>query len=186
MLLFGIKAIMTIISLIYIYTGYMANFTFPFHVDIVFYPLIGYFLMNVLEQNKYKFLSSKRLSVCILAFLALAVFQARIFFVQHGAYSENFHSLYAWILAMLTVLLIKKAKIDAPVLQRMICAMGSCVFGVYLIEDVIRNQLQRIVPVITPFLGKFWAGMVFTLISVLVSISIIYLVKKINIIRKLI
>ncbi len=186
MLLIGMKAIMTIISLIYIYTGYAANFIFPFHADIIFYPLIGYFLMNVPEQDEYKFLNGKILSASLLAFLALAVFQARIYFLHHGTYSENFHSLYVWILAMLTVLLIKKIKVKTPVIQRIICAMGSCVFGVYLIEDVVRNQVQRIVPFISPFLGKFWAGMVFTLLSVLVSMSIIYLVKKIPVISKII
>ncbi len=186
MLLIGLKAIMTIISLVYVYTGYAANITFPFHADIVFYPLMGYFLMNVLEQDKYRFLNSKRLFVFLTVFLTLAVFQARNYFVRNGIYSDNFHSLYVWILAMLTVLLIKNIKVKSPVMQSIICAMGSCVFGVYLIEDVVRNQVQRIVPVIAPFLGKFWAGMVFTLLSVLVSMSIIYLVKKLPLIKKII
>lgn len=186
MLLIGMKAVMTLISLIYVYTGYAANFAFPFHADIVFYPLIGYFLMNVLEQDECRFSDGKRLVVILLAFLALAVFQARMFWVHHGTYSEEFHSLYVWIFAMLTVLLIKKIKVRTPAMQRVICAMGSCVFGVYLIEDVVRNQVQRVVPAIAPFLGRFWAGMVFALLSVLASMSIIYLVKRIPVIRKII
>ncbi len=185
MLLIGMKAVVTVISLIYIYTGYAANITFPFHADIIFYPLTGYFLMNVLEQDKYRFLKSRNLAAFLLAFLVLAVFQARTFFVFHGTYSEEFHSLYVWILAMLTLLLVKKIEIRTPVIQRIICAMGSCVFGVYLIEDVVRNQVQRIVSAIAPVLGRL-GGMVLTLLSVLAAMLIIYCVKKIPMVRKLI
>lgn len=184
--LVGIKAIITLISLIYIYTGYTGNISFPFHVDIIFYPLTGYFLMNVLAQENFRYLKVKSLAVLLLAFLTLAVIQANAFFKSRGTYVDDFHTVYVWILAMLVLLLVKRIKIKAAVVQKIICTMGSCAFGVYLIEDVARNQVQRIVPAIVPFLGKFWAGIVFTLLSVLVSMVVIYLLRKIPIVKKLI
>lgn len=184
--LVGIKAIITLISLIYIYTGYTNNISFPFHADIIFYPLTGYFLMNVLEQDDYRYLKNESLAVLLSAFLALAVFQANAFFKSRGTYVDDFHTVYVWILAALILLLVKRIKIRAVVVQKMICTMGSCAFGVYLIEDVARNQVQRIVPAIVPFLGKFWAGIVFALLSVLVSMLVIYFVRKIPLVKKLI
>lgn len=184
--LIGIKVIITVISLIYIYTGYTANISFPFHVDIIFYSLIDYFLMNILEQNECRYLNTKGLAGLLMVFLALAVFQANHFFKYYERYVDDFHTVYVWILAALVVLLVKKIKITGTVVQKMICAMGSCVFGVYLIEDVVRNQVQRMVPVITPFLGRFWAGIVFTLLSVLISMLAIYLVRKIPWVKKIV
>lgn len=60
MLLIGMKAMITCISVIYIYTGYSANLSFPFHVDIVFYPLMGYFLMNMQEGKLGRILGGVR------------------------------------------------------------------------------------------------------------------------------
>lgn len=140
--------------------------------------------MNVLEQDNYRYLKVKSLAGLLLAFLALAVFQANAFFKSRGTYVDDFHTVYVWILAVLVLLLVKRIKIKTVAVQKIICAMGSCAFGVYLIEDVARNQVQRIVPAIVPFLGKFWAGMVFTLLSVLVSMLVIYLVRKIPMVKK--
>lgn len=183
--LLGIKGVMTLISLICIYTGYTTNISFPFHVDIIFYPLTGYFLMNVLEQDMGH-LKTKGLAGLLLAFWALAVFQADAFFRHRGTYVEDFHTVYVWVLAALTVLLAKRIRLRTVAAQKVICAMGSCAFGVYLIEDVVRNQVQRVVAAMVPFFGRFWTGMVFTLLSVLVSMAVIYLVRKIPLVRKLI
>lgn len=184
--LVGIRAVITLISLIYIYTGFTSNISFPFHVDIIFYPLTGYFLMNMLAQDNCRYLKVKSLVGLLLAFLTLIVFQVNAFFKSRGTYVDDFHTVYVWILAVLVLLLIKRIKIKTVVVQKMICTMGSCAFGVYLIEDVARNQVQRIVPAIVPFFGKFWASIVFTLLSVLVSMLVIYLVRKIPLVKKLI
>lgn len=153
--LIGIKIITTVISLIYIYTGYTTNISFPFHVDIIFYPLMGYFLMNVLEQEQHRYFTTKSLVGLLLLFLALAVIQAHTFFEYRGIYVEDFHTVYVWILAALTVLIIKSVKIKKAIVQKAICAMGNCAFGVYLIEDVVRNQVQYVVPAMVSFLGRF-------------------------------
>lgn len=184
--LIAIKAVVTMFSLIFIYTGYNTNISFPFQGDIIFYPLTGYFLMNVLEQNQDRRLKAKYLAGLCLVFLALAVLQANAFFKRNGIYTEDFHTVYVWILAALVLLLIKQVNIKSSVLQTVVCSMGSCAFGVYLIEDVARNQVQRIMPAMQPVLGMFWAGIVFTLLSVLSSMLIIYCVKKIPLVNKLI
>lgn len=81
----GIRAIITVISLVYVYTGYMSNLSFPLHVDIIFYPLIGYFLMKVLAEENCRYLNVKSLIGFLLIFLTLAVFQANAFLspVEH-------------------------------------------------------------------------------------------------------
>lgn len=184
--LIGIKAVVTVIYLVFVYTGYNTNISFPFQGDIIFYPLTGYFLINVLEQDQDRRLKTKYLAGLCLAFLVLAVLQANAYFKRNGTYVEDFHTAYVWILAALVLLLVKQVIIKSSALQTVICSMGSCAFGVYLIEDVVRNQIQRIVPAMQPVLGVFWTGIVFTLLSALLSMLIIYCVKKIPLISKLI
>lgn len=97
---------------------------------------------------------------------------------------NDFHTVYTWILAALVLLLVKRIEIKTVAVRKMISAMGSCAFGVYLIEDVTRNQVQRMVPAILPFLGKYWTGVVFTLLSVLLSMLVVYFVRKIPLVKK--
>lgn len=184
--LIGAKAAITLITLIYIYTGYNTNISFPFHADIIFYPLLGYLLLNMPEQHKYRYLKAKYLVSFLLGLLLLTVIQASAFYKKSGTYVEDFHTVYVWIFAALSLLLIKEIKIKTDRAQAIICSMGSCAFGVYLIEDVARNQVERIVPAIAPFFGKFWTGIVFTLLSVLLSMLVVFIVKKLPVIRKLI
>ncbi|MCI9336931.1 MAG: acyltransferase [Lachnospiraceae bacterium] len=185
--LFGIGAFTTAVGLVRIYTGYALNLTFPFHGDILLYPLTGYFLANKMQDGRLGFLRDKRITGALFAgVLALAVLQADLYFKTKGNYTEDFHAVFVWILAGLLFLFVKEIRIRGDRTRKMILAMGSCTFGVYLIEDVVRNQLQGMVPFLSSYMNPLLACILFVAACTAAAMAVIYLVKKIPYIDRLI
>lgn len=185
--LFGIKAFATLISFICIYTGYMANLSFPFHTDIIFYPLAGYFLVNKMQDSRLHFLKNKKITgFLITGVLLLVTVLAGLRFKTGGGYTEDFHTAPVWILAVLLFAFVKEIRIKKQFAQKMILAMGSCTFGLYLIEDVVRNQLQGMVPALSRYINPLIACILFVLASTAAGMAVIYIVKKIPLVSRLI
>lgn len=185
--LIGVKCVMTIIAFGFIYSGYTANVTFLFENDIIFYPLIGYYLANVVEWEKVGVFIKKRVTGPVLAsVLAGITLLAHIYFKSSEQYTEMFHSVATWLLAVLFFLLVKGVEIKADLAKKVVLAVGSCTFGVYLIEDVVRNQFEFLVPVLSGYIGEFFACVVFVLVSVWAGTIAIYIVKKIPYVDRLI
>lgn len=186
LLLLGMKALETGISLIYIFSGYMANLSFPFLFDIIFYPLIGYFAANKIQESRLAFLCKRKISsILLLVFWALTTLLAGVYFKMNSTYIEDFHRISVWILAILLFLLIRGIKLNSVFVRKLVIAAGSCTFGVYLIEDVVRNRLQGTADFLSPYIGSFWACMVFVLLVFIIASLVIYLVKKIPFVAKL-
>lgn len=185
--LIGVKCVTTIITFGFIYSGYTANVTFLFENDIIFYPLIGYYLANVVEMEKFGIWVKKRVTgpvlACVLAGITLL---SHIYFKSSEQYTEIFHSVATWILAIAFFVLVKGIQFKSELWQKIIIAVGSCTFGVYLIEDVVRNQFVFLVPVLSGYIGEFFSCVVFVLVSVLAGTIAIYIVKKIPYVKKLI
>ncbi len=185
--LIGVKCVTTIIAFGYIYSGYTANVTFLFENDIIFYPLIGYYLANVVEMEKSGIWVKKRVTGPVLVgVLTCVTLLAHVYFESQGQYTEVFHSVATWILAMVFFVFAKGIQLKSELWQKIIVAIGSCTFGVYLIEDVVRNQFEFLVPVLSGYIGEFFACIVFVLASVLTGTVAIYIVKKIPCVKKLI
>ncbi len=184
--LFGIGLFTTAVSFGRIYTGYVLNLTFPFHADIIFYPLTGYFLANKIQDSRLRFLQDKRITGALFAgVLALTVLPAGFYFKANGTYTEDFHTVLVWLLASLLFLFVKEIKVGNGLAQKIILAMGSCAFGVYLIEDVVRNQLQDMVPFLSSYMNPLLACILFVAASTLTAMLVIYFVKKLPYIKKL-
>lgn len=69
----------------------------------------------------------------------------------------------------------------------MITTIGSTVFGVYLVEDIVRNQVEKLFSLlnIDSLMNDFMSGLIFTIISFIISVSVIYVVKKLPYIKKI-
>lgn len=185
--LLSVKCVTTIIALGYIYSGYTTNVTFLFEMDIIFYPLIGYYLANVLNKDDLKMWSKKCvLGPALIIVLTGVTLLAHGYFEHNGQYTEMFHSAITWLLAMLLFLFAKEIQFKSERWEKIIVTIGSCTFGVYLIEDVVRNQFEFLVPLLRQYLGEFVACVVFVLVSVFVGSVVIYIVKKIPYVNKLI
>lgn len=67
-------------------------------------------------------------------------------------------------------------------------SISSTVFGIFLIEDIVRNQIEKLFIYfhLDSIPNDFAVGVLFTLSSFVVSMGIIYIFKKITYINKLI
>ena len=161
------------------------NLSFVFTTDILFYPLLGYYLVH--KWNDKEFKRAKLLYGVLLAAVLLGtVLLGHFKFTATGTYTEEFHNITTWILAVLLFLLCKDVEIKNNVLCKIFLVFGSCALGVYLIEDVVRNQWESIVYVLSPYLGDLFACIVFVLVSLISGTIVIWLVKKIPFVNKLI
>ncbi|HKM35254.1 MAG TPA: acyltransferase [Lachnospiraceae bacterium] len=185
--LLSIKFIFMILSLVSIYTGKMPNLSVPFLDDVLFYPLIGYYLVNKFDQGKLVVKLNRRICSIALAFLLILItFLAGTYYKTNDQYIDGFHTVSAWLMAILLFISVKRTHIPSAFWVKVIGVLGSCTFGVYLIEDVVRNQFVFLVPMLSNYIGDFSACLVFVLVSVFVSMLAIYIVKKIPYINKLI
>ena len=185
-LLLGLKFFQTAIHFIYIYTGYTMNLSFEFMTDIIFYPLLGYFVMNYTEGTLLKILNRKVVSGPVLCVsLVLITLLAHHYFKFTGTMTDQFHSVITWILALLIVAFAKNVTVKSVFLTKLIQLAGGCTFGVYLIEDVVRNQFEFIVPILSNYINDYSACLIFVLLSTLAGLIAIYIVKKIPYVSKL-
>ncbi len=184
--LLALKVLSTLLGLFSFYTGISSGLSFPFLTDLIFYPLIGYGLMQVADPAARPLprpaVSLAALFLCLLS----AVLQAHLFLKNGRTDMEGFCSLYAWMLAALTVLWARRIQIKSVRIRRLLAAAGSCVFGVYLLEDVARNQVERFVPAIRSCCGLFGTALLFPALSVLVCLTVVYFLRKIPFVRTLI
>lgn len=187
-LLFGMKAFGTVVALVWLYSGYMLNVSFPMLTDIIFYPLAGYYLANVEKDRRVeRLVGQKRFSgTGMLLTLGVVTFLADRCFQVRGEYTEAFHSVAPWLLAMLLFALVKEIRFRPGVGEKLIHAAGGCVFGVYLIEDVVRNQLAFLVPLLSRYCNEFLACLLFVLLSAAVAGGAIFAVRRLPLVRKLI
>ena len=184
--LLGLKAFSTVLGLFSFYTGIASGLSFPFLSDLIFYPLIGYAFLGKPLPSASPRLRPAMLMTGLLACLFAAVMQAHFYLKTGGLGLEGFCSLYVWILASLTVLWARRIEIRNARVRQILCTMGSWVFGTYLIEDMARNPVERLLPVLTRFCGPFAAAILFTALSVLLSMAVIGIARKIPFVRKLI
>lgn len=154
------------------FTGYFINGNL-FHLSIIFiYPLLGYGIDkygNEIATKYYALLSIFSLS-CIVALTALYL----------KINSEQQTNLFDLLLAFTPLLccgvfgtLKCVCKNNSNVI---ISKIGSTVFGVYLIEDIIRNQYEKVLLKIHPeiYVNDFLVGILFTIVSLITSVLVIY------------
>lgn len=66
------------------------------------------------------------------------------------------------------------------------CLAADCTFGLYVIEDVVRNQIEKLMQWIRPVCGPMTACLLFVLMSTVVGLAVIWLVRKLPYVNKLI
>ena len=160
----------------------------PFAVDILAYPLLGYFFAEVVPTHEP---DKKILRLMIL--LALSGLILNIFLTEYDYYlfkGWNESGLSAFIiLPTIATFYITKYIFDhtaiPATLRNFLCALGSCTFGVYVLECYIKTFIG-------PFLQRLLAGLPYTVENMLYIILIMfagcavtYILKKIPVVQKL-
>lgn len=160
----------------------------PFTADIIVYPMLGYFLANKLEE---KYLCAKPL-LCLTAAsvigLMLDVAVTQYDYRTFGGWSEAGLSLFIIFPATALFCAVKYffGKVQpAPLIEKAVCTIGSCTFGVYLLEGYIKDYCGFIQKYMCLVMPNALAAVIYLFCIMLIGAFVTYLLKKIPIIRKL-
>jgi len=182
LLILGIAKI--IISAICIITGYELNVSIIICTDIIFYPLLGHYFENILTEDQ---LPGREICIINIISVLLATTVLGIFYKNiWGTFNEDFLSIAVFQLASFVFLYCKHIHFSKEKSYRLLTAMGASTFGIYLIEDVVRNVVQYRLHWPFPQQGLVISAVAFSIISFLLSFFIIYIIRKIPYVRKLI
>ena len=142
--------------------------------DVVFYPLAGFYIGNKVRKIKGK-------TVLILGGVSLAAvaismlmtdYKLRILGENAGDPTKPFFDVLRVLTAIFVFVLVRfifeDRKISVPV-QKVICNLGSCVFLIYLIEEIPKVDLWFIFEAMKTKIGGFAAIWIYVLIVLAVS-----------------
>jgi len=150
------------------------------------------------EQADSKVKKSNRnvkLALILLSLLALFVTERFVLFKYAllGTLDGNWLSGTQKMLALiptLTVYYIAKSYFDThsvkPVIEKIITAAGGSVFGVFLIEGILRESTFNIYGALFGTIGILPACLIWILTAVIIGIVVIWIIKKIPYVSKLI
>jgi len=179
-ILCAIKVLTEILGII---TNYQMNVSLIMCSDIICYPLLGYFLENgeVLNSLKRKRISLPAFPVVLILTVGGAIYYRQIY----GAFGEAFLSVSVLPLAVLLFSLSLNIKDSSSKGARINVSAGRCVFGVYLIEDVMRNLLIYHLhwnwDLMTPLINCIC----FSAVTMVLASAIIYLLRLIPFVKKI-
>lgn len=155
----------------------------------VFYPLLGYFMENVLEKERY---TIKNMLFLITAGMAAILFTgiltAHRMVLTGERTAEVFHNSLIVIPAAAVYFTARYLceRHEMPgVLRKVIAAAGSTVFGIMLFEDMLRREEMIVFEFLKPVTGIFGACMVWVTTVVVSGGILTWLLKRIPAVRKL-
>lgn len=158
----------------------------PLLEGVLFYPLMGYFL----EHQSDEFFCRKKILVFTNLFGIMAVITNTVVaFMAHrqrgGAETlEGMTAAIALVLFLDLHALARHVKVSYR-LQRVICFLGSGVFGVYLLEPPLRDSFRFIYVALKPYISWFPACALWIFSAMFCGVLIFHIFKKIPVLKKL-
>ncbi|MCR5372645.1 MAG: acyltransferase [Solobacterium sp.] len=173
-LFFGIKAVLSLLSIIEIAADIPVTLSVPLTDDFIIFPIFGYWIFEH-RNNKFK----ADIPVLLGVLLAASVFAHTMY--QSKGIGEACFTPFVWLISVVLFhsIVLLEFKNDHPALK----TVGGCVFGIYLIEDIVRNRLMFLFPLLTPIITELGAANVFVAAVFGVALVIIVIGKKIPVIR---
>lgn len=155
----------------------------------VFYPLVGYAMEHVIERRRY---TGKNVLVLMAlgmtAVVICGVLTTNRMQATGDKTAEVFHNSLIAVPACAVYLAVKficeKFKLPACI-KRLAVVAGGTVFGVMLLEDILRKELAGIFEYLKPIVGIFPACVVWVTSVVLLGAVLSWILKRIPGIRKL-
>ena len=176
LLLIVLQSIATILDLTAVLLGGSNAVAFFPAASFLFYPLIGYYLSVHQEE-------SGRLLRVLMPVSATILVITVVVLASQSAVKGTLESLFGpvWLYAITVFLLVTGHSFSSG--QRVLKEAGSCVFGIYLIEDIVRNRLEFLIPLMRDVIGALPAALVFVSAAFLVSLAIVWIGRRIPGIR---
>lgn len=154
--------------------------------DILIYPALGYYL----EQRCMSVKKLGLLWLCAFAAVFVTAYMTHYKIVQTGQVDEGqvgtfYKSLCIFPAAAVFASAKKLARMPKWI-EKIVFAMGGCTFGVYLIEQILREQGYPLCDRLRQFMPPLTATFIYTAVVSMVSMGIVWLLKLIPGVHKLI
>lgn len=162
--------------------------TMPFATDLIIYPLLGYFIAYRLpakESNRKMVFAAVGFAVLgILLNLGVTMYDHHIFL----DWNEGGLLLFIVMPAIATFYIVKyffdHIRIH-PVVEKILCFLGSGTFGMYVLEPHIKPFFGPYVQIALSFLSGIVLNLVYIIVIFLIGCTLCALLKKLPLIRKL-
>lgn len=186
-----IIALTYLIDLIAAFASVNINHDIYFFITInyILFPIFGYFIENKLDIS----LSIKQIIMLLLAItisLFLGIYCNRLEIIRtNNQACQTYLSNFSFTIAIPIYILVKDLfnKIKIPnVLQKVILLFGNCSFGIYLLEEFLRNEFYwKPFNLLKPIFKTMISSFISVFICMCIGALIIYILKKNKYIRKL-
>lgn len=173
------------------HNGFMSHVFFL--ESSIFYPLMGYYIENVMDVNRFK-----KNNYCLFCGLSLfsIIATCAISKIYFNVYQHNFDN-YIYescfnvliFIPAISIFFVFKGivKINSnSTLGRVICQLGRAVFGVYLIEKLCRLVVSPIIEIIKPIVGRFFSSIVMVFAVMIMGFSMVLILKNIPFLKKIV
>lgn len=168
-------------------------FSIPFLNPIIIYPLLGYYLEQYMKESYYNKKTNIIVGLCmavvVLFFIAMTQWRG-LPYEEFTTYDKGLYTCSFTMLLDVGIYYFVKyfdlKKQHSTKYNQMLHSMGECAFGIYLIEQPIRERSSFIYDGLSPVIGRFPACIVWVICIFIVAYSIVAILRRIPGVRKLI
>lgn len=185
--LFGLSCVGSVLTMFGYFSGCFINGSIFLLPSVFLYPLLGYWIDKAPRHNDRK----DALKYSLTAILPLCVIvSACLIFEKNMDLNGDFMDAIQCLTPMISFGIFGLIKsMDAghrhsARLKKAVLAVGDTVFGIYLTEDMIRNQVFKLIVHIHA--NDFILAVLYTLLTFILGVVFIAVMKKIPILKRLI
>lgn len=175
-----------------LYSGLSPSWLFT---NIVFWPLVGYYLENVFDIKRC---SAKMLGFWALLSMVGIGLSCYMTYYMHGVTgicdedsSQRFHSTFIVLPCIAIYIAVKffvEHRVLSNVARKIITSIGSCTFGIYLLHVVVKKYLSDLWRVFRHDwqMNKMLAALLFCVIVFVICYGMTWVLKKVPGIKKVV
>ena len=168
-------------------------FSIPFLNQIIIYPLLGHYKEYFVAEHHYNKKTNIIVGLCmavvVLFFIAMTQWRG-LPYEEFTTYDKGLYTCSFTMLLDVGIYYFVKyfdlKKQHSIKYNQMLHSMGECAFGIYLIEQPIRERSSFIYDGLSPVIGRFPACIVWVICIFIVAYSIVAILRRIPGVRKLI
>ena len=187
-----IEGVFSLVLYVLYQGGYNSFFVIPFFNRIVIYPLLGYYMEHRVEESRYNVKGMLKWILLMIIVIALIVAMSiyrnlpyeEFTIYDKGLFTTGFTIILDVGVFYIAKMIFKQRKANKGV-SFILTALGSTVFGVYLTENIIRNYTVGVYDYLASLVGRFIAAWIWCTLVFLIGAVIIYIIKLIPGVKKI-
>lgn len=185
--LFMLNCVSAVLTMIGYFTNFFINSNVFMLPSVLIYPLLGF----VITHKNCPFQDKKMTKYGLLLLGSLCfIMTISLVYLKNTNSDADFMNLIQCFTPMISVGifgLIKEIDIryfHSVKLKKVIIAVGNTVFGIYLMEDMLRNQVIKLIVHINTY--DFLIAILYTILTFIFGVIVVLIMKRIPILRKIV